>query len=671
MKSRFKLADYFLLGLLVLALFSVVSSGRLITLFSFVFIFVAAGRLLLILKRKFFWKIRNRLIISSLFFTVTPMILISIFFLAVINLLIIQNNALVFENIMRERALEMERLAARYYSQVVNLEDRGVLLQRVPRQRTNVFLFFSGSGDELKPVIVDPPDFDYNSLLGPATRAQFQSGYFMIGGRLYYGTLREEEKGVILLADIMDQEYFNRLPRIGDFSVSYSPPPSEKKPEQSAGVKKNLGKKADVRPANSAPYSFHYWDFDKTENGKPRLKHHFFTLVSEYARVFQRVRVSEREKSLREEIAGLEKDLADGRLEIADGQRRLEELRQELAAVNSSDIFRMYSVIIYILLGVFGFFIITSLVIGFGMVRTISKSVDQIFRGTEKIRRGDFSFRIKLKSKDQMQSLADSFNEMAYGIKHLLQEEKERQRMEEELRIARSIQLKLLPEENFSSPEFIIAADNIPAAEIAGDYFDYFYHPGSHLTVLVADVSGKGASAAFYMAELKGLLGYLQKTTPSPLDLVDECHQGLASSLDKTTFITLNIARFDIAEKKIVFTRSGHTPAVFYRAAGDECLILTPRGPAIGISGFHRDQFESITKPYESGDILFFFSDGLSEIMNAEGEQLGVPRLADLLRRNHLLSPAEIRTILLDYSVSFSGMEVNPDDLTFLIVKVK
>jgi serine phosphatase RsbU (regulator of sigma subunit) len=260
---------------------------------------------------------------------------------------------------------------------------------------------------------------------------------------------------------------------------------------------------------------------------------------------------------------------------------------------------------------------------------------------------------------------------MASGIKRLLKEEKEKQRLEEELRIARSIQLKLLPKEVFVTDEFEISAVNIPAEEIAGDYFDYFYEKGKYLFVLVADVSGKGASAAFYMAELKGIINYLQKQEKSPADLICECHFSLSHSFDKATFITINMAQFNISEKKFVFSRAGHTPALFYDTQKKQCYELYPEGVAIGLTNFSKDNLKEVEINYKSGDILFLFSDGLSEIMNEKDEMLGIENLKRIIVENHMTSADEIKQKILDFSIHFSADEVNRDDLTFIILKVK
>lgn len=260
---------------------------------------------------------------------------------------------------------------------------------------------------------------------------------------------------------------------------------------------------------------------------------------------------------------------------------------------------------------------------------------------------------------------------MASGIDRLLIDEKEKQRLEEELRIARSIQLKLLPADCFQTPDFELAAVNIPAAEIAGDYFDYFYEQDHYMSILVADVSGKGASAAFYMAELKGVINHLQREIMSPSALIAECHHSLKLSFDRVTFITMNQAQFNIPEKKFILARAGHTPAIFYSAIDKKCHELFPPGMAIGLINFSESKIKEIEMSYFPGDILFLFSDGLSEIMNEEDEMLGMHHIKRILCENHHLSAVEIKQKLLDFSIKFSESGINRDDLTFIILKVK
>jgi serine phosphatase RsbU (regulator of sigma subunit) len=354
--------------------------------------------------------------------------------------------------------------------------------------------------------------------------------------------------------------------------------------------------------------------------------------------------------------------------------QQLDELRKELQVLQKSDsqssVFPI-SVLVRFMLGLFGFFIVISFVIGFRMVRVITRAVNELTKGTEKIRRGDFSYRIRIKSHEQMHFLAESFNDMASGIGRLLSEEKEKERLQEELRIARGIQLKLLPADHFACPEFDIAAVNIPATEIAGDYFDYFHRPGEFLSVLVADVSGKGAQAAFYMAELKGIMNCLQKTGKEPAAILSECNISLQNSFEKVTFITINLVRFDLQNKNLIFSRSGHTPALFYQTDKHACQELTPRGMALGLNSFTQGGIEELRLPYRSGDILFFFSDGLSEIMNEDESMLGVAELKKMLVEYAAFSALEIKKKILARAIAFAAGQANADDLTFVVMKVR
>ncbi len=379
---------------------------------------------------------------------------------------------------------------------------------------------------------------------------------------------------------------------------------------------------------------------------------------------------------LQAQVRALEKEIQAGgdQTALLTKSQKLDELQKELQVLKKSDsqasVFPI-STLVRFMLALFGFFIIVSFYIGFRMVRVITRAVNELTKGTEKIRRGDFSYRIRIKSREQMHFLAESFNDMASGIGRLLTEEKEKQRLEEELRIARGIQLKLLPPDHFACPEFDIAAVNIPATEIAGDYFDYFHSPGRFLSVLVADVSGKGAQAAFYMAELKGIMNCLQKSGKEPAAILNECNLSLQDSFEKVTFITINLVRFDLQNKKLIFSRSGHTPALFYRVETGECLELSPRGMALGLNNFTEEGIEELRLPYATGDILFFFSDGLSEIMDAEEKMLGVSELKRLLVANAGLSALEIKEKLLARAIEFSAGAANADDLTFVVMKVR
>ena len=162
-----------------------------------------------------------------------------------------------------------------------------------------------------------------------------------------------------------------------------------------------------------------------------------------------------------------------------------------------------------------------ALVMGLALARSITGSVHELFVGTERVRQGDFTHQIQVRARDQLGELADSFNNMTGRLGQLLAEMTEKKRLEEELRIARNMQMSLLPQRPpVQLPGITLTALCAPAREVGGDYYDFLPLEGNRLGLLIADVSGKGASAAFYMAELKGLVLSLCEIHRSPRDLL-------------------------------------------------------------------------------------------------------------------------------------------------------
>jgi len=540
--------------------------------------------------------------------------------------------------------------------------------------------FFREKNGRLEPFFTYPEDLSLKAFDPNGPLRQFKSGYLRTGGALYHGAWRMQGGFAALIFEALNQEFFDDMPRIGDFKVMYmgaggNAISSTTTREMTARLESNDTAAFD-KYHFPFPFTFRYWDLDDLKEGKPVLKFNMFLLINDYSKILQKLKTSDRSGILEKQIRKLEKEIqaGGGQSELLTKSQKLDELQKELHVLQKSDsqgAVLPISNLVRFMLGLFGFFIVVSFFIGFRMVRVITRAVNELTKGTEKIRRGDFTYRIRIQSREQMHFLAESFNDMASGIARLLTEEKEKQRLEEELRIARGIQLRLLPPDHFACPEFDIAAVNIPATEIAGDYFDYFHSPGSFLSVLVADVSGKGAQAAFYMAELKGIMNCLQKTGKEPAAILNECHLSLQNSFEKVTFITINLVRFDLQGRELIFSRSGHTPALFFRAATGECVELAPRGMALGLSNFTEGGIEELRLPYHSGDILFFFSDGLSEIMDAEEKMLGVSVLKELLAANAGLSALEIKEKLLAKAIEFAAGQANADDLTFVVMKVR
>lgn len=321
---------------------------------------------------------------------------------------------------------------------------------------------------------------------------------------------------------------------------------------------------------------------------------------------------------------------------------------------------------------IFAFVYMVALVFGTALVRSITGSVHALSVGTRKLQMGDFSHRIIVKSQDQLGDLARSFNSMSQGIEDLLEQQGEKERMEEDLRVARNIQMSLLPQEYVEVEGLKIAAVCLPANEMGGDYFDLLPLSDHRLGVLIADVSGKGTSAALYMAELKGLILSLSRNHDSPRDLLTELNEILAPNLDRRSFVTMTYAIIDSKKRTLRMARAGHNPLIHFDGRTDETRLLSPPGLALGFDSGERFKavIEEVELPLVHGDAFLFFTDGISEAMNGKAELFGESRLASILKEASDLSSDDLKERILHEVRAFAAGESPHDDMTLVIVKV-
>lgn len=320
----------------------------------------------------------------------------------------------------------------------------------------------------------------------------------------------------------------------------------------------------------------------------------------------------------------------------------------------------------------FAFVYFVALLFGTALVRSITASVHALSVGTLKLQRGDFSHRIIVRSKDQLGDLAQSFNSMSQGIEDLLEQQGEKERMEEDLRVARNIQMSLLPQEYVEIEGLKIAAVCLPANEMGGDYYDLLPLSNHRLGVLIADVSGKGTSAALYMAELKGLILSLSRNHDSSKDLLVELNEILAPNLDRRSFVTMTYAIIDSQKRTLRVARAGHNPLIHFDGRTGQTRLLSPPGLALGFDS--GEKFKSIIQevelPLVHGDTFLFFTDGISEAMNGASELFGESRLADILKHASELSSDDLKERILHEVRAFAAGESPHDDMTLVIVKV-
>jgi sigma-B regulation protein RsbU (phosphoserine phosphatase) len=341
------------------------------------------------------------------------------------------------------------------------------------------------------------------------------------------------------------------------------------------------------------------------------------------------------------------------------------------------------SVLLVILVAIGVLFLIieaAALVAGLALARSITGSMHELFTGTERVRRGDFTHKIAVKARDQLGELAESFNSMTASIEDLLRQSAEKKRLEEELRIAHEIQMSLLPQGPLRAPGLGVTALCVPAREVGGDYYDFLPLDGGRVGVLIADVAGKGTSAALYMAELKGLVLALSRVHSSPRALLVAANRLIAKHLDARSFITMTYAVVDVRERTMTYARAGHTPLIYLPGSPEQggerhARILAPDGLVLGLKLDDGATFERLleeeTIPLAPGDLYLFFTDGISEAMNANDDCFGEQRLGRLLEDHSRLSPDELRTCVLDEIAQFVGERPQHDDMTMILLRVE
>jgi sigma-B regulation protein RsbU (phosphoserine phosphatase) len=366
----------------------------------------------------------------------------------------------------------------------------------------------------------------------------------------------------------------------------------------------------------------------------------------------------------------------------------IRELYEKLSAAQSVQVGQVAGgvtlgqAILLILVLVAGLFLIiqiVALVMGLALARSITSSIHELFMGTERVRHGDFTHRIDIMSNDQLGELAGSFNQMIGSIENLLQTAAEKKRLEEELRIARQIQMSLLPRGQLEVPGLAVTALCVPAREVGGDYYDFFPLPGDKLGVLIADVSGKGTSAALYMAELKGLVLSLSQIYQSPRQLLLEVNRIISDNLDSRSFITMTYAVLDLAGGTMTYARAGHTPLIHLRAGardGNGVQVLVPGGMVLGLripgaEGKFAELLEEDRLDLSTGDVIVFYTDGITEAMNADSDLFGESRLSRIVEEHGHLESGELRERILREIETFVGSADQHDDMTMILMKIE
>lgn len=246
------------------------------------------------------------------------------------------------------------------------------------------------------------------------------------------------------------------------------------------------------------------------------------------------------------------------------------------------------------------------------------------------------------------------------------------ERYQEELKIAQRVQKALLPTKLDHNEAFDICAYSNAADEVGGDYYDTFKLDEERFVLIIGDVSGKGTSAAFHMAQMKGIFQSLIQLDLSPSEFMMKANSALGKCLEKNHFITASIFVIDTRSRTIRHARAGHVPTLYFDTKTQKSNYLEINGLGLGIlrNKQYENHVQEISYDYLPGDILVLFTDGIVEAQNEKSFQFGFENIKTLVETNSHQKPREIQTMIIDSLHNFVGGDgMIDDDYSLMVVK--
>lgn len=271
---------------------------------------------------------------------------------------------------------------------------------------------------------------------------------------------------------------------------------------------------------------------------------------------------------------------------------------------------------------------------------------------------------------DELQVLTVFASQVAMVSENLrlLEENIVKKRMEEELNLAQRIQQRFLPQEIPETPGLEVAAVSRFCLEVAGDYHDVIALPGGETVLAVADVSGKGAGAALLMANLQASLRTSVGVGAGLPDLVARINDLIYQNTPPEQYISFFVARYNPKTSSLTYINAGHNPPILVRQDG-QTELLDQGGLILG--ALPSMEFAQASLDLHSGDLIAMYTDGISEAMNASGEEFGDERILLYLKENHHLPAAEVLSGLEAAAKDFTQNAPYSDDMTLLLARVK
>ncbi|MFN2373002.1 MAG: PP2C family protein-serine/threonine phosphatase, partial [Cyclonatronaceae bacterium] len=260
-------------------------------------------------------------------------------------------------------------------------------------------------------------------------------------------------------------------------------------------------------------------------------------------------------------------------------------------------------------------------------------------------------------------------NQAAISIEkeRLIQEVIEKKRLEEQISLARAIQVRFWPEHAPSINGIEIGALIEPAYEVGGDYYDILNSTSGLTGLVVGDVNGKGLPAALLMASIRASLRALFDMFSSPVDIINKLNRIIINDTDVDQYATLFFSTYNTSDRKLSYVNAGHIPPVLFRKESGIMERLKTGGPVIGFTD--EITYHSGERYLQKGDVLVIFSDGIVEAEDEKENEFGEENLIALIRQAADKPSKEIAALISSAVSEYSQAGGHSDDETILVVK--
>lgn len=256
----------------------------------------------------------------------------------------------------------------------------------------------------------------------------------------------------------------------------------------------------------------------------------------------------------------------------------------------------------------------------------------------------------------------------------LVSESLQNERYKEELKIASLVQDSLIPKTFPSDSWFEIATHSKAAKEVGGDFYDFLQLSESRIAIIIGDVSGKGISAAFHMAQMKGIFHGLMQQDMPPSEFMKQANSALSRCLEKTSFITSALYIIDYRMKGFMFARAGHCHTLYYNSMMDDTFYFQTDGLGLGIirDKTYNNHVREMYYDYNPHDVMVIYTDGIVEARSPQNDEYGEDRLRYMLTQTYHLEAEDIKCAIINDLDEFTGQTENIyDDQTLLVIKFK